>query len=345
VLTNTAAVLYGITDVRVEEWPLPTLGPREVLVEVSSVGVCGSDVHYYRHGRIGDFVVRAPLVLGHEAGGVVVALGDAANRHEVGQRVAVEPGVPCGECRECRQGAYNLCPNVKFLATPPIHGAFTRYLAVHEDFAHPVPDVLSDDEAALIEPLSVGIWANRVAGTTVGSRVLVTGAGPIGVLAAQVARASGAAHVAVADLNTDRLAAAAALGADMVIDTRGAGLADYATSYEPDVLLECTGAVPAVRAGIRALRPRGTAVLVGMGAEEETPLPVARIQARELRLTGTFRYTHTYPAAIALAASGRVRLGELVGARVSLQDTERALRMGETDPAVLKTIVTIQAAS
>jgi L-iditol 2-dehydrogenase len=339
--TNTAAILYGVADVRVEEWPVPALGPRDVLVEVHSVGVCGSDVHYYRHGRIGDFVVRAPLVLGHEAGGVVVALGDAAARHQIGQRVAIEPGVPCGGCRECRQGAYNLCPDVKFLATPPIHGAFTRYLAVHEDFAHPVPDSLSDDDAALIEPLSVGVWSNRVAGTAVGSRVLVTGAGPIGVLAAQVARAAGAAHVAIADLNSDRLAAAAALGVDLAIDTRTGDLADYGSAYEPDVLLECTGAGPAVRGGIRALRPRGTAVLVGMGAEEESTLPVARIQARELRVTGTFRYAHTYPAAIALAASGRVRLAELVGARVPLAETERALRMGETDPAVLKTIVTL----
>jgi L-iditol 2-dehydrogenase len=213
-----------------------------------------------------------------------------------------------------------------------------RYVAIQQDFAHPVPDELSDDAAALIEPLSVGIWANRKAGTTVGSRVLVTGAGPIGVLAAQVARAAAAAHVAIVDVNPDRLATAAALGVDETIDARQP--ADLAAA-DPDILIECTGVAPVVRAGIHALRPAGTAVLVGMSADPDMPLPVARIQSRELTVTGTFRYAHTYPDAIALAASGRVRLDDLVGARLPLEQAEAALRMGRTDPSVLKTVVTV----
>jgi len=313
----------------VEEVPEPTPGPGEVLVEIRSVGICGSDVHYYEHGRIGDYVVDAPMILGHEASGVVV---------ETGRRVAIEPGVPCGMCEQCRAGAYNLCPYVRFFATPPVDGALAQRVVVHEAFAHPVPDTLSDDAAALCEPLSVGIWANRKAGTGLGSRVLVTGAGPIGVLCAETARAAGATWVGIADVQPDRLKAAGAFGVDDVIDARQG--ADYA-DHRPDVLLECTGAQPVVDAGIRALQPRGRAVLVGMGASATQTLPVQVIQNRELVVTGTFRYAHTYPDAIALAASGRIDLDALVGARLPLEESERALRMGHTDPAVLKTVVAV----
>jgi len=337
-MENIAAVLHGVGDVRVQPFRAPVPGPHEVVVEIRSVGICGSDVHYFEHGRIGDFVVRDPMVLGHEASGVVVARGASARRLAVGTRVALEPGVPCGQCRECRHGRYNLCPDVRFFATPPIDGALARYVAINEQFAHPVPPSLSDDAAALIEPLSVGVWANRKAGTGVGTRVLVTGAGPIGVLAAQVARAAGAGWVGIVDINPDRLAAAARFGFDEVLS----GLGSY--DGEPDILIECTGAPSAVRDGIRALRPAGTAVLVGLGPSADLALPVSVIQTRELWVTGTFRYANTYPAAIELAASGRVRLDDLVGARLPLDEAERALRMGHTDPAVLKTIVAVSAA-
>jgi L-iditol 2-dehydrogenase len=158
---NLVAVLHGTRDVRLETRGLPPLGQRDVLVEVRSVGICGSDVHYYEHGRIGSFVVEQPLVLGHEVSGVVVDRGAQAVKRHVGQRVALEPGVPCGRCSECRQGRYNLCGDVRFYATPPVDGAFARYVAIHEDYAFPLPDELSDDAGALLEPLSVGIWACR----------------------------------------------------------------------------------------------------------------------------------------------------------------------------------------
>jgi L-iditol 2-dehydrogenase len=335
-MANLAAVLHGVGDLRIEERPMPVPGPHEVVVAIHSVGICGSDVHYYEHGRIGDFVVDRPMVLGHESSGVIVDAGDTSR--PVGQRVSVEPGVACGVCSYCRRGAYNLCPDVVFLATPPIDGALTSFLAVNEAFAHPVPDSLSDDAAALIEPLSVGLWANRKGGTSLGSRVLVTGAGPIGVLCALTARAAGAGWVGLADVHPARLAAAAAFGLDEVIDARTG--VDYAT-FGPDVLLECSGAPPVVGAGIKALRPLGRAVLVGMGPAAEQTLPVAAIQNRELTVTGTFRYAHTYPDAIALVASGRIDLDALVGARLPLAESEAGLKMGHTDPAVLKTVVTL----
>lgn len=334
--SNRAAVLHGIHDLRIEELPLPQPYPHQVLVEISAVGVCGSDVHYYEHGRIGDYIVEAPMVLGHESGGTVVALGSDVSHLALGQRVALEPGVPCRRCEQCRAGRYNLCPDVRFFATPPVDGSLAERVVIDADFAFPVPDSLSNAGAALIEPLSVGIWACRKAGVTAGSRVLVTGAGPIGVLAGLVARASGAAHVAVTDINAARLAQALDLGLDEAVPA-GTDLADAGA----DVLLECTGIEAVAGAGITALRPAGTAVLVGMGANAQMRLPVQAIQNRELTVTGTFRYANTYPAAIALAASGRIDLDALVGARVPLDRAEDALRMGRTDPTVLKTVVEV----
>jgi L-iditol 2-dehydrogenase len=331
-------VLFGVRDLRLEQRPVPQPGPREVLIEIRSVGVCGSDVHYYEDGRIGDFVVEAPLILGHESSGVVRATGSEVSRLAVGQRVALEPGVPCGHCLQCRHGRYNLCPDMRFFATPPVNGTLTRFVTLSEDFAHPLPAEVSDDAGAMIEPLSVAIWANRKAHTAPGARVLVTGAGPIGVLCALVAQASGASHVTIADVNSSRLALASGLGIGHVIDNAAAA---PSLAGEADILLECTGVTSAVADGIGALQPAGIAVLVGMAAVASQPLPVARIQARELTVTGTFRYANTYPAAIALAAAGRLHLDDLVGARLTLAESEQALQMGRTNPEVLKTVVRV----
>ncbi|MDQ4086178.1 MAG: alcohol dehydrogenase catalytic domain-containing protein, partial [Actinomycetota bacterium] len=213
-----ASVLRAPKEVVVEQRPVPRPGPREVLVEVGSVGVCGSDMHYYEHGRIGDFVVREPLVLGHEAGGRIVETGEGVEETRVGERVAIEPGVPCRRCRYCRAGRYNLCPDVRFFATPPVDGAFCEYVVIADDFAHPVPDSVSDDAAGLVEPLSVGVWANRTARVPAGGSLLVAGAGPIGLLVAQVARALGVTEVVVSDVDARRRALAERFGATAVLD-------------------------------------------------------------------------------------------------------------------------------
>jgi L-iditol 2-dehydrogenase len=333
---NLVAALHGVGDVRLETRALPTLGDRDVLVEVRSVGVCGSDVHYYEHGRIGPFVVEKPLVLGHEVSGVVVDRGETAGRHPVGQRVALEPGVPCGRCTDCRNGRYNLCRDVRFFATPPIDGAFARYVAIHEDYAFALPDELSDDAGALLEPLAVGIWACRKGGVGLGDRVLVTGAGPIGNLALQVARAAGATTLAIADVNADRLARAAELGATETIDLHERPLSSGGSF---DVLLECTGAEPVANDGILSLRSGGTAVLVGMGPGLEARVPISAMQNRELTLVGTFRYANAYGIAVALAAAGRVDLDALVDARFPLEEADRALRATRENPSMLKVVV------
>ncbi len=190
--TMRASVLHGPGKVAIEERPVPEPAPGEVLVQIGSVGICGSDVHYYRHGRIADYVVREPLILGHEAGGRIVGVGAGVDPARIGQRVALEPGLPCRQCRECKAGRYNLCPDVRFFATPPFDGTFAEYVTLAADFAHPVPDSLSDDAAGLIEPLSVAVWACAKAGVDAGSSLLISGAGPIGLMTVQVARAFGA---------------------------------------------------------------------------------------------------------------------------------------------------------
>ena len=335
-MNNKAAVMYGIHDVRVEERPVPEPGPHEVLVEIKAIGVCGSDVHYYEEGKIGSFVVREPLILGHESSGVIVGLGDKVTKHAAGERVTLEPGVPDMVCHECRAGRYNLCPNVRFFATPPIDGAFANYVTIHEDFAFTLPDDISDEVGALMEPLSVGLWSCWKGGVTAGDRVLVTGAGPIGLLAMQVARALGAAEVTITDVSPQRLELAERTGATRAINVSEEPLEE--AGVEANVMIECSGNPRALNDGIKTLRPAGTAVLVGMGPDESS-VPLGYIQPREITLTGTFRYANTYPAAIGLAANGQVDLETIITSHYDLEATEEALQAGKKDPANVKPVV------
>lgn len=329
-----AAVLTSPGEIVIEERPVPEPGPAEVLVRVTAVGICGSDVHYFEHGKIGRFVVDQPLVLGHEAGGVVERVGADVTTLQPGQRVSLEPGVPDLVCAECLAGRYNLCPQVQFFATPPFDGAFVEYLTLHHAFAHPIPDSVSDQAAAMLEPLSVGLWACAKADIGPSSTVLVTGAGPVGLLALQSALAHGATDVVVADINDHRLKMARQLGASRTINSTRDTLADTA----PTVFLECSGAPAPMLDGINALRRAGTAVLVGLGAEL-VPLPVNVIQEHELTVTGTFRYANTWPTAVALAASGRVSLEPLITGTFPLAQTADALHAGRTDPQSVKVVV------
>ena len=337
------AVLNSPGDVEVVERPTPSPGADEVLVRVLAVGVCGSDTHYFDHGRIGRFVVESPLVLGHEASGVIEAVGTEVDDARVGERVSIEPGVPCRACEQCLAGRYNLCPDMQFHATPPVDGSLAEHVTIHHAFAHAVPDAVSDAAAALLEPLSVGVWACRKGAVGPGSRVLVTGAGPIGLVCVQVARACGASEIVVADLNEHRLSVARELGATRTIASGDQSVTEgYAGQPAPEVLLECSGHPGATGDGIRALAPAGRAVLIGMGGDE-LPLPLSVVQERELLVTGTFRYAGTWPTAIALAASGQVDLERLVTGRFALADTAAALTAARDTPGAIKSVITPQA--
>lgn len=333
--TMRASVLLSRRELRVESRPIPIPDPDQVLVKVAAVGVCGSDVHYFREGRIGDFIVDAPLVLGHEVSGRVVGAGADVPAERIGQRVAIEPQRPCRRCRYCRTGSYNLCPRMEFYATPPIDGAFCEYVTIQQDFAYPVPDNVSDEAAALCEPLSVAIAAIRKAAVGPGGRVLIAGAGPIGVICAQAARAFGAADVIVTDLIPEKRDRALNFGATRVIDPSTVEIT--ALELEVDAFIDATGAPAAISSGIKCVRPGGAAILVGLG-HSELVLPVEQIQNLEIMVTGVFRYTDTWTAAIAMISSNLVDLDALVTGQFDLDQVEEALE-SDLSPASLKSIV------
>ncbi|AZH79319.1 NAD(P)-dependent alcohol dehydrogenase [Microbacterium sp. Y-01] len=330
-MRNPSAVLYAAEDLRIEDRSVPAPGPGDVLVRVRAVGVCGSDIHYYEQGRIGDYVVASPMVLGHEAAGEIVEVGADVDPSRVGQTVALEPGVPCRTCQQCRSGRYNLCPDIVFFATPPVDGALARYVTIDAAFAHPAPEGMTFEHAAMAEPVSVGVWAARKAGVGIGDRVLVTGAGPVGLYAAQVARAAGAEHVALTDLNERRIAAAARLGFE-------ARRPDEELPGRFDVLLECSGAPAALAGGMARLAPAARVVLVGMGADTVS-LELPSFQGREVTLAGVFRYANTYPAALALIATGQVDVDSTITHRFPLEQTVDAMTVLRRDPGSLKSVI------
>ncbi|MDT5195554.1 MAG: L-iditol 2-dehydrogenase [Mycobacterium sp.] len=334
--TMRASVMTGVGTLQIEERPVPSPGPHEVLIEVAAVGVCGSDVHYYRNGRIGDFIVEEPMILGHELSGRIAAVGDGVDAGRVGQRVAVEPQHPCRRCRQCTAGRYNMCPEMKFYATPPVDGAFCRYVTIGAEMAHPVPDSMSDDAAALLEPLSVAIATMRKAEIAPGSTILIAGAGPIGVICAQAARAFGAARIVVSDPVPSRRERVLRFGATEVLDPAVDDIA--ALDPQVDAFIDASGAAPAVVSGIMAVGPAGRVVLVGMGTGDYA-LPISYIQFMEITVTGVFRYTDTWPAAIHLVSSGAIDLDSLVTGRYDLDHVADALD-SDTEPTSLKSIVT-----
>ena len=248
--TTRAARLYGARDLRVEEVDVPPVVPDEVMVAVAAVGVCGSDMHYYAAGRNGLNILGQPTVLGHEASGVVIAAG-ASSGVVTGTRVAVKPAIGCGVCPTCRSGQYNICPVGTCFGSPPTNGTMSEYIVVPARAVHALPASIDTLTGAMIEPLSVAVWAVQRAQVRAGHRVLITGAGPIGILTAQVARASGATEIVMTDVNDDRLAMATTFGATRVINTSREDL----DVTGMDRVLHST-AVPAVLwSAIKTVRP------------------------------------------------------------------------------------------
>ena len=342
--TNQASVLHGVGDLRIDERPVPSPAPNEVRVAMRAVGICGSDVHYLEHGRIGSFVVEAPMILGHESSGIVDAVGDGVTSLRPGDKVALEPGVPCRRCAHCKSGRYNLCADVRFFATPPVDGSMATYVTHPADFCYKLPENVSLDEGAMMEPLSVGIHACRRGGVGMGSRVMVMGAGPIGLVTVLAARAAGASYIALADPRAERLDLAQEVGADYVTSAVGPTLAHELVDRARgmfDVSVDCSGAETAVRAAMTVTRSGGKVVLVGLGPDEMT-LPIVESATREVDLVGIFRYANAYPAALELIASGQVNVKPLVTHRFPMRQVSEAFDVAKTgrDGAV-KVMVTI----
>ncbi|MEK8128211.1 NAD(P)-dependent alcohol dehydrogenase [Paenibacillus filicis] len=342
--TMKAAVMTKVKEIVIEEREVPRPQDDEVLVKVMAVGVCGSDVHYYEHGKIGSYVVEKPIILGHECAGQVVAAGAKATKFKAGDRVAMEPGVTCGRCSFCKEGRYNLCPDVVFFATPPVDGAFAQYIKLREDFLFPIPDHLSYEEASLVEPFSVGIHAAKRTGLQPGSSVAIMGMGPVGLMAVVAAKAFGATRIYVSDLEPVRLEAALKLGATHAIHAREqdpvATILELTDGQGVDTAWETAGSPRALQSALLSLRRGGKLGLVGLPAQAETPLDVHVLIDREIEVYGVFRYANTYPSGIEFLASGIADVSPLFTDRYTLEQTQEALERAMTNKAgSLKVIV------
>ncbi len=332
-MANRAAVMTGIEELSIEERPLPDPGPRQAVIRIEAVGVCGSDTAYFKLGRIGDYVVDGPIVLGHEVAGVVEAVGSDVTNVSAGDRVAIEPGVPCRDCHQCFVGRYHLCPDLEFLATPPYDGAFLEHLVIDSRNCFPLPDSMTFEEGALIEPLSVGLWAAQRAHLQAGDDVLVTGAGPIGIVSGLAARALGARDVVLTDVDPFRLDLAQRMG----FETERGDAPAKDRSF--DVLLECSAAKGVLASSMYRLNPAGRISLVGMSKEELVGLPLAQLNPLELTIAMINRYAHTWPTAIGLVASGQVDLKPMITHHFPLTETGYALVLGQHVDDSMKAII------
>lgn len=319
------ANVFGIKEVDIKD-----PGPNEVLIKTKAVGICGSDVHYYVEGRIGPYIVNEPLILGHETAGEVAKVGKNVTHLKEGDRVALEPGVPRGCTDFVKNGLYNLCPSIEFFATPPIHGTFAEYFVHDANFAFKLPDNVSFEEGAMCEPLSVGIHANRQGSVGLGSRVLITGAGPIGLVNVLCARAAGAGVIAVVETHKNRLSMAKECGATHSIETfdkkeqlEQVNAITDGTGF--DVVIECSGAGPAAQMAVEALKPGGTLVFVGLFSQLEVPMDLNAITQKELTFKGVFRYRNTYPTAIDLISSKQIDVKPLITKRFPWEQVKDAM--------------------
>jgi L-iditol 2-dehydrogenase len=336
-MQNLAAVMPELGTITIKDVGYPNVSGRDVVVRIQAVGVCGSDVTYFRVGRIGDWVVDGPIILGHEVSGEVHEVGPDVTRVKVGDRVAIEPGTPCRDCRDCMAGRYHLCPDLEFLATPPYDGALVQYLAIDERNLFVMPDSMSYEEGAMCEPLSVGIWACHRANLEAGDDVLVTGAGPVGIFAAQTARALGAGSVTITDVSPFRLDMATRLGFETEHGEQPGGRTF-------DVLLECSGAPGVLAEGLGRLRTNGRAAMVGM-PKKPVELPLSNLNVNELTIGLVNRYAHTWPTAIDLISSGRVDAASVVTHHFGLDEAEAGITLLERDPASMKAIIHPQQSS
>ncbi len=341
------AVMLGIGKMGFEERDIPQPKDNEVLVQLEYVGICGSDLHYYETGAIGDYVVKPPFVLGHEPGGTVVEVGKNVKHLKAGDRVALEPGRTCGHCEFCKEGKYNLCPDVVFFATPPVDGVFQEYVAHEADLCFKLPDNVSTMEGALIEPLAVGFHAAIQGDAHLGQKAVVMGAGCIGLVSMMALKARGVSEVYVVDIMEKRLEKALELGAAGVINgakedvvqkvneiTNGRGM---------DLVIETAGTEITTRQAIQIARKGSNIVLVGYSKTGEMTLPMSLVLDKELTFKTVFRYRHIYPMAIEAVAAGKVDLKGIVTDIFTLDEAQKAMDYSVNNKAdIVKAVIKIK---
>lgn len=340
------AVMEGIGKMGFEERDIPSPKADEVLVKLDYVGICGSDLHYYETGAIGDYVVKPPFVLGHEPGGVVVEVGEDVRHLKVGDRVALEPGKTCGHCEFCKQGKYNLCPDVVFFATPPVDGVFQEYVAHEANLCFKLPENVSTLEGALIEPLAVGFHVAIQGDAHLGQKAVVMGAGCIGLVTMMALKARGVSEVYVVDIMEKRLNKALELGADGVINGAKENVEERALKLTEgrgmDLVVETAGTEMTTRQAIRIARKGSNIVLVGYSKTGEMSLPMSLVLDKELTFKTVFRYRHIYPMAIDAVAGGKVNLKGIVTDIFPLEEVQKAMDYSVNNKAdIVKAVIRI----
>lgn len=340
------AVMQGIGKMGFVEREIPNVKENEVLIKLEYIGICGSDLHYYETGAIGDYVVKPPFVLGHEPGGTVVEVGKNVKHLKVGDRVALEPGKTCGHCEFCKTGRYNLCPDVVFFATPPVDGVFQEYVAHEANLCFKLPENVSTLEGALIEPLAVGFHAAMQADAKIGQTAVVTGAGCIGLVSMMALKAMGVSKVYVVDIMQKRLEKALELGADGVINASEVDVVEQImklTDYKGcDIAIETAGTQMTTVQTIHMAKKGSTIVLVGYSKSGEMTLPMSLALDKELTFKTVFRYRHIYPMAIDAVASGKVNLKGIITNIFDLDDVQKAMDYSVNNKAdIVKAVIKI----
>lgn len=324
------AYMQGTDKMIIKEIPVPETKEKEVLVQIEYVGICGSDVHYFHHGCCGAYKVdlSEDFMLGHECAGTVVKVGEGVTDLKVGDRVALEPGITCGKCEFCKSGQYNLCPDVVFLATPPVQGCYEQFIAFPEDMCFKLPDNMSTLEGCLIEPLSVGFHAANQGGVGVGDSVVILGAGCIGLVTLLACKAHGAGQIIVADLVDARLDKAKELGATAVINSKNVDvfkeIEKLTGGRGADVVFETAGSAVTIAQTPFFVRRGGTITLVGISAQEEINYNFAQIMDKEATIKSVFRYRNIYPKAIAAVSSGAIDVKGIVTHEFDLDHIQEA---------------------
>lgn len=325
-----AAFMQGTDKMILKEIDIPEIQKDQVLVQLEYVGICGSDVHYYHSGRCGSYEVdlNEDFMLGHECAGTVVEIGEAVTSLKVGDRVALEPGITCGTCEFCKSGKYNLCPDVVFLATPPVQGCYEEYIAFPENMCFKLPDNVSTKEGALIEPLSVGFHAANQGKVQVGDTVVILGGGCIGLVTLLSCKAHGAGQIILADIVDARLEKAKELGATHVINSKEKDIKEEIAKLTDgrgvDIVFETAGSPVTIAQTPYLVCKGGTIVLVGISAQEEINYNFAQIMDKEATIKSVFRYRNIYPKAIAAVASGAINVNNIVTHEFDLDHIQEA---------------------
>lgn len=319
------------------EHEYPKCKKGQVIVKIGAVGICGSDVHYWKNGRIGNFVVEKPMILGHECSGEIVEVGEGVDKFSIGERVVMEPGIPCLKCNYCLEGRYNLCPDINFFATPPYDGCLVEYLAYDEKFVFPIPDEIIDNGlATMVEPISVGVFATQRIKPQLGERAVVFGAGIIGIACLLSAKAAGCQDITVIDVRDDRLDWAMRMGATKVINSLNEEVAENVY----DIGYEATGAEACYKLAAKCIKAGGRVSLLGMGAEMQL-VPMVEYVCKEIAIVPSFRYANTYPLALDILTQYKDILPQLITHRVdySLEGVEEAFVIASSNKEAVKVVV------